>query len=108
MVTDTTAPPLTVWLGSAMYTFPSDREATIGRSRQCDICLDDPEVAGWISRVHAELRVEGAQWVAVDRSRNGIFVDGKKVDTAPIRDGTQITVGNPAGPKLAFRIAPPA
>ncbi|MGO9349806.1 MAG: hypothetical protein ACLP3C_02750 [Mycobacterium sp.] len=27
------SPPLTVWLGSAMYTFPAGRDVTVGRNR---------------------------------------------------------------------------
>ena len=34
-------PPLTVWLGSAMYTFPVDRDVIVGRDRECDIRFQD-------------------------------------------------------------------
>ena len=41
---------------------------TIGRSRQCDVVLDDPN----ISRQHAEIRPRGGSWVLNDLgSTNG-------------------------------------
>ena len=51
----------------------------IGRSRECDLVLDDPNV----SRRHAELRREGDGWVVADLgSTNGIKVNGRRVDEA--------------------------
>jgi len=41
------------------------------------------------------LRFAGNQWVAVDRSPNGILVDGYRVPTVNIRDGQAITIGDP-------------
>lgn len=66
----------------------------IGRSSDADIRVDDPGV----SRHHAELRI---QWTGthytlelVDLgSTNGSVVDGRRVSTAPVRDGSRITVG---------------
>jgi ABC transport system ATP-binding/permease protein len=69
------APPLTVALGSAVYTFPPDRDVTVGRSPDSDIYLDGPGLA-LVSRTHVLLRVDGARWFAIDKSQNGIFVDG--------------------------------
>ena len=74
------APPLTVWLGSAMYTFPVERDVIVGRDRDCDIRFQDinPDDLTLISRVHAILRFDGAQWVVVDKSQNGVYVDGSR------------------------------
>ena len=45
------------------------RASTLGRSRQCDVVLDDPNV----SRQHAEIRPRGGSWVLTDLgSTNGI------------------------------------
>lgn len=102
-----TAPPLTIWLGSAMCTFPADRDVTAGRDRMCDIYLSDegPAIHGWISRTHAILRFDGTQWVAIDRSQNGIFVEGARADLVTIRGRQSITLGSPRGPRLTFRVA---
>ena len=62
----------------------------IGRSRECDIVMADPNV----SRQHAELRREGDGWAVVDLgSTNGIKVNGRRVDGAPLSDGDRITLG---------------
>ncbi|BBU24740.1 ATP-binding cassette domain-containing protein [Mycobacterium xenopi] len=101
------SPPLTVWLGSAMYTFPTDRDVTVGRDRDCDICLHEGDRAslGLISRTHAILRFDGAQWVAVDKSQNGVFVDGVRAPMVMIGDRQNIALGSPHGPQLTFRVA---
>jgi ABC transport system ATP-binding/permease protein len=101
------APPLTVWLGSAMYTFPADRDVIVGRERDCDIRFHDinPADLTLISRVHAILRCDGPQWVAVDKSQNGIYVAGSRAALVPIHDRTSITLGSPHGPQLTFRLA---
>ncbi|BBY54308.1 sensor domain-containing protein [Mycobacterium koreense] len=108
MVAHSSVPPLTVWLGKAMYTFLPGREVTIGRSEQCDVVLDAPGVAALVSRVHVVARVEDNRWVAVDQSRNGIFVDGRRVPGGPVADGQVIALGAANGPKLRFRVTAPS
>jgi len=100
-------PPLTVWLGSAMYTFPVDRDVIVGRDRGCDISFQDisPDDLTLISRVHAILRFDGSQWVVVDKSQNGVYVAGSRATLVPIRDRLTITLGSPHGPQLTFRVA---
>jgi hypothetical protein len=62
----------------------------IGRSREADIVLQDPN----ISRRHAELRRADEGWQIVDLgSTNGIKVNGRRVDNAGLRPGDQITIG---------------
>ncbi|MFI5508054.1 FHA domain-containing protein [Mycobacterium sp. NPDC051804] len=97
-------PPLTVTLGSAVYTFPADRDVTVGRSVDSDIHLDGPGL-GLVSRTHVLLRVDQGRWFAIDKSQNGIFVDGKRVEMVDIRDGAHITIGDPGGPRLVFRVS---
>src|SRR5436305_2279523 len=67
------------------------RRVVLGRSRDCDIQLIDPNV----SRRHAELRQEGAAFWIVDLdSTNGIEVNGKRVKRAKLDDGDTFTVGS--------------
>jgi ABC transport system ATP-binding/permease protein len=101
------APPLTVWLGSAMYTFAADRDVVVGRDRECDICLHDgnPDDLTLVSRAHAILRFDGAKWVAVDKSQNGVYVSGSRTELVAIHDRQSITLGSPHGPQLTFRVA---
>jgi hypothetical protein len=65
--------------------------AVIGRSRDCDIVLSDSNV----SRRHAEIRPAGGYgWTISDLgSTNGVKVNGRKVDTAPLRPGDEVVVG---------------
>jgi predicted component of type VI protein secretion system len=64
----------------------------VGRDNQNDVVLNDP--AKGVSRFHAEIRAEAGGYTVVDlKSRNGIWVDGKRVSTATLRLGTPITLG---------------
>jgi pSer/pThr/pTyr-binding forkhead associated (FHA) protein len=68
----------------------SGSRVVLGRSREADIVLQDPNV----SRRHAELRREDGGWQIVDLgSTNGIKVNGRRVDNQPLSAGDQITIG---------------
>ena len=67
------------------------RRIVLGRSRECDIQLSDPNV----SRRHAELRQEGAAYWIVDLdSTNGIEVNGHPQRRAKLESGDRITLGS--------------
>jgi pSer/pThr/pTyr-binding forkhead associated (FHA) protein len=77
--------------GGRHVVVPIAREWTrIGRSLAADLRFDDATV----SRRHA-LVVSQAEGVRVldDRSLNGIFVNGRRVEWSPLADGDEITVG---------------
>ncbi|WP_169714665.1 ATP-binding cassette domain-containing protein [Mycobacterium celatum] len=98
---------MTVWVGSKRYTFPAGRDVTVGRDTRSDIHLDGMEPT--TSPTHLVLHHDGRQWVALDRSQHGIYVDGVRMSTVFIRDGRAITLGDPRhGPKLVFQLATPA
>jgi hypothetical protein len=62
----------------------------VGRSREADIVLADPNV----SRRHAEFRRDESGWHVVDLgSTNGIKVNGRRVPEAALGPGDQITIG---------------
>jgi hypothetical protein len=65
--------------------------ATLGRSRKCDIVVDDPNV----SREHAEVRPRGGSWVLVDLgSTNGSSINGRRTDGAEVlKPGDEIELG---------------
>jgi FhaA, N-terminal domain/FHA domain len=65
--------------------------ATLGRSRKCDIVVDDPNV----SREHAEVRPRGGSWVLRDLgSTNGSSINGRRTDGAEVlRPGDEIELG---------------
>jgi len=69
----------------------SKRVVVIGRSKDADVRIDDPNV----SRRHAELRQEGATWWLVDLdSTNGVELHGKRVKRVKLEDGTRFTIGS--------------
>ena len=65
--------------------------AVLGRSREADVQVDDPNV----SRKHAEVRPSGASWTVRDLgSTNGVKVNGRRIQGAQsLRDGDTITLG---------------
>jgi Protein of unknown function (DUF3662)/FHA domain len=72
-------------------------KAVIGRSKDCDIQIPDPNV----SRRHAEVRQEGAAYWVVDLdSTNGTEVNGRRQKRAKLRQGDRITLGST---ELVFR-----
>jgi hypothetical protein len=67
------------------------RRVLLGRSRECDIQVEDANV----SRRHAELRQEGSTYWIVDLdSTNGVEVNGKRVKRAKLESGDTFTVGS--------------
>jgi Protein of unknown function (DUF3662)/FHA domain len=67
--------------------------ATLGRSRDADIVLDDVNV----SRKHAEVRPSGGSWIVRDLgSTNGVKVNGRRLDPnrpQSIKPGDVIELG---------------
>jgi hypothetical protein len=77
-------------VGHGKRTVLSGNRVVIGRSRDCDVTLDDPNV----SRRHAELRREGGAWVVADLgSTNGVKINGRRVNEHPLAPGDEITLG---------------
>jgi hypothetical protein len=69
----------------------ADGRAVLGRSKECDVQVPDPNV----SRRHAELRLEGGSWWLVDLdSTNGTVLNGKRVQRAKLSDGDTIRLGD--------------
>jgi len=92
-------PPADVALAQEIVTLTVDgkrhevdkRRVVIGRSKECDIQLSDPNV----SRRHAELRQEGSAYWLVDLdSTNGSAVNGHRTARAKLESGDTITVGS--------------
>jgi Protein of unknown function (DUF3662)/FHA domain len=78
---------------------PLTRPVTVlGRSGDVDVPLDD---AG-VSRRHAEIRLTDTGARVIDLgSTNGTFVDGERVASAELHDGSTVTVGRS---RLVFRL----
>jgi hypothetical protein len=67
------------------------RRVVIGRSKDCDIQISDPNA----SRRHAELRQEGAAYWLIDLdSTNGSNVNGHRTARSKLESGDVITIGS--------------
>ena len=62
----------------------------VGRSLSADIRFDDPTVSRRHSLLH---RQDGGVRILDDRSLNGVFVNGSRVDMRELVDGDQIAIG---------------
>src|SRR5579862_7715023 len=70
---------------------------TAGRSRDCDLPLDEPLA----SRQHVEITQDKRGfWIRDFNSRNGTSLNGKKLaELSPLKDGDEIAIG---GTRLKF------
>ena len=72
------------------HEYQLDLPVTIGRGGEAQIQLDHH----LISRHHCELYEENGQMMVRDLgSRNGTFIGGQRVETAPLPSGDLLTVG---------------
>jgi hypothetical protein len=65
--------------------------AVVGRSRDADVVVDDPNV----SRRHAEVRPSGGSWIVRDLgSTNGVKVNGRRIQgPQSLKPGDEIQLG---------------
>jgi FHA domain-containing protein len=83
-------PPARLRAGASEYPLERGR-LVIGRSRECDVRLADPNV----SRKHAEVHREGSNFYVVDLdSTNGTEVNGRRTRRARLEDGDTILLGS--------------
>jgi pSer/pThr/pTyr-binding forkhead associated (FHA) protein len=82
-----------VFRGEARDTKSLDQlPVRLGRGPQNDIVLEDP--AKSVSRVHAEIRLEGGRYVLVDlKSDNGIWVAGSRVARVELKPNVVASIG---------------
>lgn len=86
------------WVFPAALTTPLGDRRTVGRDDSCDTVLAGEE----ISRRHAEFRIDGP--VAAVRnleSRNGVFVNGRRSEDAPLGPGDVVRCGEWIGVVVA-------
>jgi hypothetical protein len=70
---------------------PADGAAVVGRSRGCDVVVDEPTV----SRHHLELRALEGAWLAVDLgSTNGTWLLGRRLARMRVVPGDELQLGD--------------
>lgn len=101
----TTIPGLQLRAGGRTWQATGGRSWSVGRAHEADIQLENPRV----SRQHAVLQPTPAGWVLVNRSTNGMFVNGRRVESLPITQPITVVLGSPSsGQSLELcPIAPP-
>ena len=77
----------------------TEGKITIGRHPSCHVKFP-PEFTS-ISRNHAEIVREGNQFRLIDRSANGTFVNGKKIQEIYLKEGDVLMFAE-GGPKVSF------
>ena len=81
---------VTLLVDGAQHTIDK-QSVVIGRSKDCDIRISDPNV----SRRHAEIRQEGtAYWLIDLESTNGSTVNGRRQQRAKLEPDDRITLGS--------------
>jgi len=66
------------------WNFPEAELIRIGRSADNDIVVGSP----YVSRAHARLEIDGDDWRLLAVSDKGVFVDGRRVESLVLREGT--------------------
>jgi hypothetical protein len=82
---------LTLAVGGKETSFPLTRDTyTLGRHRNNDIVISDPKVSSF----HARLDRLPEGFVLVDlKSRNGSYVNGRRIETAQLNTGDEVRLG---------------
>lgn len=82
---------LTLITPSGETSFPLNRDShTLGRHRNNDIVITDPKVSSFHARID---RTKEGFAITDLKSRNGTFVNGRKVEAAKLKAGEEIRVG---------------
>ncbi len=77
------------------WTFDQESVIRIGRATDNNVIL----YSAVVSRHHVELRRHGCNWEIVNLGANGTYVEGKRINEAPIRDGAMIRLAR-SGPQI--------
>jgi hypothetical protein len=84
---------LRLWATEIVYPLPADerRRLVVGTAPTCAIQVHDP--SNLTSREHACLERDDRRWTIVDRSKNGLYLDGQQCEQFLLSPGTEIGLG---------------
>jgi membrane-bound lytic murein transglycosylase D len=86
-------PPVRVTFGPSpedLRTLTFEKSFHIGRGDDCEVCIK----VEFVSRNHVQVLYENGQWWVRDqRSANGLFVNGQRLDTVPVGQALTFRLG---------------
>jgi pSer/pThr/pTyr-binding forkhead associated (FHA) protein len=89
--------------GMSSQSFEFSRPFRIGRTDDCDVCVDDEHV----SRTHAEVTLEnGSWWISDLNSTNGLYIGDQRFESVAIAGSMTIKLGI-YGPAVFFDVVQP-
>lgn len=93
-----TGPDLLVTAQGREHRFTHPATITVGRLPDCTVVLTDPVS----SRLHGRIDAVPGGWFYTNSSREGTFLDGRRVDRLAVKARVVLRLGHPvAGPELA-------
>ncbi len=80
------------WRGKEVYREPLTRAITVGRQVGVDVWINDPA----LSRNHCRIEADGTDgWRVIDlKSRNGVYVNGHKIEMQVLGENDHIRIGD--------------
>jgi putative serine protease PepD len=92
-----TGPDLVVEAEGAERRFEHPAQLTIGRHPDCSVVVSDP----MSSRYHGRIDSVPGGWTYSNASKEGTYVDGRRVEVLKLQDRTELRLGHPvAGAKV--------
>ncbi|GAA1849858.1 hypothetical protein GCM10009836_32040 [Pseudonocardia ailaonensis] len=85
-----TPPALEIVVGGRRLQVPAGRPFVIGRGPEADLDVEHPRA----SRRHVVVEHTEHGWTLTDASRNGTFVDGRRVTTLPLAGPVSVRLGD--------------
>ena len=78
--------------GVRRWRFEPGAAVTVGRGEDCDVVLEDPR----LSHRHVRISVQAGAWVVEDTgSRNGSWINGRKLRQEPVAGPMELRLGDP-------------
>lgn len=102
----TSNPGLELRAAGRTWQASAGRTWSIGRANEADIRLENPRV----SRDHAVLEPTPAGWILINRSNNGMFVNGQRVERLTISQPVTVVLGSVSNGEMLqlYPVAPQA
>ncbi len=81
------------------WTFHTESSIKIGRSTDNEVVL----YSAVVSRHHVEVKKTGRQWEVINLGANGTYIDGQRIERAPVVDGMIVRLAS-SGPRILIKI----